>query len=378
MTEGPAEGARTGDRTSLRAPLLALVWLALRRTLTPGALALWAAWTALFATREWHSGAIALAGVTGPNSAVADAQARSGVLGAVLLLLTPLLLIQAVRLHGRVAGTERVGFASLPVHAVARQLGLWAGSALAAAGLCVATALAAESAGGWRSDDVRGIVGTLNNPALTLVGDGQRERFELPPLPPTAETLHVRLVVLPAEDPSARIAIGLERADDPSARSVLAAAVTGRQSLEIDLPTGIGPLILSLERTGPGPGVAIPTSGLDVLGAPRAPLWAALELTFHAWLGLALATALVPLLRQFVSAPLAGGLLASLWAAAWLEAPMAGALPAASLLTDLEVIARGLSPGPPSTATLGLTAAACLVSLALAGLREQRDGRPLA
>ena len=371
MAEPTAGGGRA-------AAIGALVQLALRRTLTPGALALWAAWTALLATRDWHTEAIALAGDGGSNAAVADAQARAGVLGAALILLTPLLLLQAVRLHGRVAGAERAGVASLPIGTSQRQVGLWLGSITAAVALCAATAIAAELAGGWGGPPVRGILGTLNNGALTLVGDGQLERFELPPLPLEAEVLHARTVVLPAEATVAEVAIELVRFEDTTQVSSRQAAIAGRRALELDLPPGEGPLVLTLARVDAGPGVAIPARGIDVLGRQRAPLLAGLELTLHAWLGLVLASSLVPLLRQFVSAPLAGGLLASLWIAAWLEAPLVAHLPAATLLTDMDVLARGLSPGPPSATTFAGTAVACLASLAVAGLREARDGRPLA
>lgn len=357
----------------------ALAAHALRRTASPATAALLGLWLALLATRDWLPAGVRLAGeAAGIDGPLAAAQARAGVLGAALAVLAPLVLWRAVDLQARVQGPERAGLAATPLGPAARQFALWLGVAAAAGGAALAVALAAELATGGTGGGVRPVVGRLDNPPLTLVAAGQVERFALPPLPAAARRLQAELVALPAADPTATARLSLARRDGSGAPTAAGRTLSGRRPLDVDLPRGAGALVLTLERPGEGAGLALPRGGILVLGAPAAPLAASLALAARAWLGLALAAALLPLLRRALSSPLAGALLVALWIPAWRGAAGLEHLPGGDLFAALDLVARGLSPGPPAGVTLLATALVGAAALALAGYLEHRRGGGLA
>ncbi|QDU68651.1 hypothetical protein [Engelhardtia mirabilis] len=354
---------------------LALASLALRRALSPWAVVATALWLTLLATRDWMPASVRLVGELDPSTpAVAAAQARSGVLGAALALVAPLVLWRVAALNARTQGPERAGFAAAPVGELPRQVGLWLGACAGAALHLLACAAAAELAAGAGSEPVRPVVGRLDNPALNLLVEGEVERFELPPLPARAERIQVELVVLPAADPSATVELRVRRLDGDGPGTSASSTFAGRRALSVDLPPGSGTLLVELARPAVGAGVGVPANSLLVLGSPRPGLLASLALAARTWLGLALAAALLPLLTRGLSAGLAGTLLASLWIAAWRGAPLVEHLPAATLFDDLSALSLGLSPGAPPLISAGLALGLSLACLSATALLERRRG----
>ena len=353
----------------------ALGSLALRRAVSPWTLAATAAWLLLLATRDWVPEGVRLAGeFDASGSAVAAAQARTGVLGAALAFVAPLLLWRVVGIHARTQGPERSGLAAAPVGELARQVGLWTGASVGAALLCLACALAAELATPNAETSPRPVVGRLDNPALTLLARGDVERFELPSLPRGSERIQVELVVLPAAETTSTVELRVMRLSEPAARASARASVAGRRALAVDLPEGTGPMVLELERQGPGAGVGLPRHSLLVLGPARSPYLASGALVGRAWLGLVLAAALVPLLGRALSPGLGGLLLASVWIAAWRGAPLLGGLPGSSFFDDLAATSLGLSAAVPSLSNVALTSALALGALVATATIERRSG----
>lgn len=320
-----------------------LIWLALRRTLSPGVLAIFALLAAALVRREWAGDAARLAATD------ADALERGLARAGVWLGLLPVALAATLGRAAGLVGRWRAGEANwLAPRALPRGgavLSMWLGVVLAGLALLLAAACCAElAAGGAPPTHASG--GLLEGRGVARLDGGRRVRFELEdPRAPTGARLSFELGLRLDSGVAGELALRARRAGAPGSLRELRRSLGSAARLELEVPPGRGPVEIELERLGDG--------ALFVL-APRAELWlpAASEalgsVGLWARAGIALAVLAAAVLglaawtRPALGVALAGSLALALWLSGAGPSPLA---PGSDLGPALAAVQAGRVPG---------------------------------
>jgi len=332
--------------------MLPLAALALRR-----ALPLWlvAGLALLLFLAARGSGSVPL--VAGERAEVGlRALARQNV-WSVLLVLAPLLFLQAARL-GTDAATAWLAPTPAPRFGLA--LALIAGCAAASAAATLLTASVSEAATGdgpgWRA------AGELEAPSAVLLDDTPVQRWRVPRI---AHDQRLRLATTVAIGSGPAVTARF-RARDGEHLSEVEARVAGRTELELGPPAGEGAeLELELERVGPGALLVLPPHALLLLEPVASERRAALALGSRVFLLLAAGTALSLGLARWMRASLAAGVVLALAILSWTSAGAARFLPGADLPRAWSELASGLVPDPAPLAALAGAVALLVLGAAL-------------
>lgn len=312
------------------------------------------------------------------------ARAADGARAAGLHLWTALAsalgVVGAAAWAGRLRGEAADGLLATGVPRATWALGTWLGSAGALV-LALAVGAGLGLAFGARTSATHRVVGALETPALVLLADSEARSLGLDgDALGDATRLRARLAAVPDRGPVAVCSLTARRQDGDAAFARAEGRVWGRRTLEVDVPPGTGPVVVTLARLGDGAAVAIERDGLTALAPAALPLEADWSLPLRAALALVSATALVLALRPFLSTPFAASAAAALWIAAWsARAPGRATsaldlgLPGADLFSAAEQVASGVAP-PLVPAGLPLALVLCAGALVVAA-RAPRTAR---
>jgi len=250
--------------------------------------------------------------------------------------------------------------------------------------LALALALGATvgALGGAVSTAEHRVIGALDTPALALLEANEARSLSIDPGALGAATrLRARLVALPGDGPVAVASLTLRR-DGELRRAE--GRVWNRRALEVEVPPGDGPLVVTLARLGRGAAVALERDGLTALapiGAGTAGTGtlggrvAERALFARTLLALTAATALALGLVPWLSTGLALGLVGALWIAAFTA--QSATWPGGDLFAASRAVSSGVAPAPPSPAALAtwaLLVGAGLVAATLAPRTAREAG----
>jgi len=151
--------------------------------------------------------------------------------------------------------------------------------------------------------------------------------------------------------------------------------IGGRTSCEIELPPGAGPVVLRLERLGPGAGVAL-VGDVAATASAASERLASVAVALRCWLALCAWSALALGLGAWFSAPTAAAGTLAIAVATWMAESAPAWLPGRDLGAALVAVGEGLVPAWPTLPALGAAAACVVLGLGLgaAGLRRWRRG----
>jgi hypothetical protein len=342
--------------------MLALSRLALRRTLPAWLLAGFLA-LLLLAAR----------GPAGPPLLDADESAGAGLralarqnVWSVLLVLAPLLFLQAARLGTPAACAW---LAPTPGRRVLLALALASGSALACTAVTALSAAVSEAATegagpAWRR------ARELESPPTLLLDDSPSVRWSVPACAP-GKRLRLWTTVAPGSGPAvtARFtarAGGITREVERR--------IAGRRALEVEPPsTADGTLELQLERVGPGALLVLPPHGLELLEPVGSERLTALSFGSRALLFLAAGSALALGLASRMRASLAAALVLALALLSWTSAGAAWLVPGADFPRAWQELGAGLVPAWAPSPTLAGTLV--FVALGLAFWTQAPPGK---
>jgi len=319
---------------------------------------------------------------------------RARFLGLGALLLMGALALAQHRLIARRVGGEETARRAAPLPAVIPVAGDLAGFAGAALAGWLALAFVAEAASDqpleWRevtSPIAEPVVLLPESPSLLLHVPGVADWPAVPDVPDAPGGKHdgahrsdtriaLELFALPGDGVVAALSAGVRRgaaAPGESAGPWLRREVRVRERMrvELDVPTGSGPLELALVRLGAGPPVGLARDGITLLARDAHPLGTPVSLALHGAALCVLGGAAAMALARAVGAGFAVALAAAgCLAALRLRLPIAGA----DLGAALERIGAGLAPGMPSAPALAVLAVFLCVALPAAAGRPHGQG----
>ena len=357
-----------------------LASLAARRALAPGVVVLAAAVLALALRADWGAGSAGLAAEAGEyRAALARASAREGVWSIAVLAILPLLVVRAARVvsgwragEGDWLGSRAAGRGSI---LLSTWLGTWIGGAI----LLAAVYFAVEASAGslvsrertWRR------AGEIALPKAAWITAGS----------PASWTAGARENAWPAGS-RARIELGFAAGTNAAAGIVLRARrasvervarerLSGRGSLEVEIPPGDGPLAFDVACEREGSRAFVVSDAMEVWEPGARESSAGLEILARLALALGAWTALAIGLGAWLSAPTAALSIAAAWIPAWLADRSPDWLPAADLWSALATAGSARVPRTIEPITLVSSAVLAAAGLALgaAGLSRWRTAR---
>jgi len=354
-----------------------LARLAFRRSLPPAVIAFGAALALLCLPRDW-SGANALlqAASEGADPAGLDrGLVRQGVWTVVVLALLPLFVARSTRVvpgwragEGEWLGSRVAGRGSI---LVSTWLGTFAGGAL----VLTVAALAIEFRGGYpdqgaasfrRSDTIALPPGTESR----WIDASTPLRWRVAEAPPDGR-VRVELGFGASSGSAAEIAFRTRRdGEERQSRS----RISGRGSVEVEIPPGSGDLELELACTRSGTRSLVISRAVETWVPCASDRLASAGILLRLLLALATWEALAIGIGAWVSAPTAGLFLLAAWSAPWLGGAAPVWLPGADLWAALEDAGRGRVPPflDPRCLIAGAGLGLLGLGLAAAGLRRWR------
>ena len=313
--------------------MLGLCFLALRRTLPAWLLV---GFVALLLLAARGSG--------GPPLLEADERAQAGLralarqnVWSVLLVLAPLLFVQAARLGTPAASAW---LAPTPAPRSTLALALACGCFLACGAATLVAAVVSEmtlpgASTAWRR------VSALANPPAVLLDDAPNVRWSVPS-PAPGRRLRLATTVAIGSGPAVTARFSA-RAGTRSA--AVETRVAGRTALELEPPGSVGDTLeLELERVGPGALLVLPPDALELLAPVASERLTALALGLRAFLCLASGCALALGFARRMRASLAAGLVLALALWSWTSTSAARLVPGGDLPRAWQELGAGLVP----------------------------------
>ncbi|MEM7306693.1 MAG: hypothetical protein AAF682_08485 [Planctomycetota bacterium] len=357
--------------------MIPLASLALRRTLPPGLLVVFALLALAAALRDWGASAEVLAALGGDAST--RAASRQGVWLLAAALLVPALAARAAATIPRWRRADAAWLAPRRTGRVACLAATFAGSSVGAVLALLLFFAAAELAAG-ESDAARRFVRGVEHPPLHVL-DGPGAYCELDHLGAdelaAGASLLVRPTVAPGRGPTADVLLQVRRGD--AVLGEVAALLTGRASVEIPLAPPAadagGALQLVVRRNAPGAPVLLPDHSVWLLAAASAERDGSAAL-FAELLLLLLALGAVALgLGAWMRGAVATLLALALWTPTLAWGAAGTWAPGGRLARDLTLLGDGIVPPAPQPAALAGAALALGAGLALAALGLRSWGR---
>lgn len=342
-----------------------LVWLALRRTLSPGVLGLFVLLALVLVRRDW-AGETARLAADGAG-VLERGLARAGVWLGLSVVVAAACLGRAAGSVGRWRAGEADWLAPRALSRTGAVLSTWMGIVLAGLALLLATAICAElAARGAPPSFASG--GAFEGRGVQRLDGGARVRLELedPGVRGSGARLALELGLRLDSGVESELALRVRRLESapgaqPGPWNEVRRHLGAAARVEVELPPGSGPLEIELERLGAGALLAL---------APRAELWlpvaseavGSARLAFQGGIALAALTALVLGLAAWTRPAIGAALLAALALAVLLSGagPLALA-PGSGWPAALDVLQQGRVPrgqGPLELA--GAVLVACL------------------
>ena len=349
----------------------AIARLAFRRALPYALVAAFVALLALVVWRE-HTQAETLA----ESKAGLGALQRRSAWSLFVWIAVPNALFMAAGVCRRWSRSEGRWFGALPVSHAEYLLALWIGVWFATLALLGATALAAE-AGAGSNAGLRRLQQELPHPRFALVqGDSPRVWPLTGMRLDAGQYVRLRPTVAPGSGPAVTVLVRLLQGPDGPELARVERRVSGRTSLELEVPAATESPWIEVARLGTGAVLAVPGGSLTLLDR----IDSARELTFALALQLALAsgvwTALVLALGSWLRPALAIGATLALFAWSTGSTPLPALestlrwLPGTQLPDLWQRIGEGLVPVRPGPTNwvVGLAAIASSLILAARGL----------
>lgn len=265
-----------------------------------------------------------------------------------LWLTLPFVLLHAARIAVQWRERERDWIASRPGARWKVIPTAWLGTLLGAVMLIGLIAVGAEVAAGaapagltWKRHELQsgpppGLVGKDGVRWSLLLDDDQQE-----------VRARIRIALAPGDSPFATVHLRAERG---GIETVLETVLTGRGSVELELPPGEGAVQCELSRVGTGARLLIREPRTELFVPAFSAHMMSVHLALRVLLLLAAALALLLGFASWMNAWLAALLVSALWLASWLESIPALVLPGHGLPELLSEMHDGHVAGLPGNA----------------------------